>query len=111
MSVRQENNGTWTSQFWFRDYDGNRRHRTKHGFPTEQAALEWEDGSRADAEGSVSSTFASFFEVYKKDMKPRLRESTWIGKEYMVRDKILPIFGRCAWTRSSRSTSSAGRTG
>ena len=26
-------------------------------------------------------------------MRPRLRESTWIGKEYMVRDKLLPTFG------------------
>lgn len=85
MSVRREGNGTWTSQFWFRDYDGNRRHKTKRGFATEEAALEWEEKGRLEAEGSVSSTFAVFFEVYKKDMKPRLRESTWIGKEYMVR--------------------------
>ena len=94
MSVRREDNGTWTSQFWFRDYDGNRRHRTKRGFATEEAALEWEEAGRLEAEGSVSSTFAAFFEVYKKDMKPRLRESTWIGKEYMARDKLLPTFGQ-----------------
>ncbi len=34
MSARREDNGTWTSQFWFRDYDGKRRHRTKRGFAT-----------------------------------------------------------------------------
>lgn len=94
MSVRQEDNGTWTSQFWFRDYDGERRHRTKRGFATEEAALEWEEEGRREAEGSVSSTFAAFFEVYKRDVRPRLRESTWTGKEYMVRDKILPAFGQ-----------------
>ena len=94
MSVRQEENGTWTSQFWFRDYDGKRRHRTKRGFATEEEALEWEEEGRLEAEGSVSSTFAAFFEVYRRDVRPRLRESTWIGKEYMVRDKILPTFGQ-----------------
>ncbi len=94
MSVRREENGTWRAQFWFRDYNGERRHKVRRGFETEEEAAEWEKSSKLDAEGSVSFTFAAFFEVYKKDMEPRLRESTWIGKEYMVRDKLLPTFGQ-----------------
>lgn len=93
MSVRQEENGTWTSQFWFRDYNGKRRHKVRRGFETEEEAAEWEKSSKLDAEGSVNSTFAAFIEVYKKDMEPRLRENTWIQKEYMIRDKLLPTFG------------------
>ena len=70
--------------------------KTKRGFKSEDEASAWGEEFSSNAAGSVSSTFAAFFEVYKKDMKPRLRESTWIGKEYMVRDKLLPtIKSRC----------------
>ena len=34
MSIREESNGTWTSQFWYRDYNGDQRHKTKRGFKT-----------------------------------------------------------------------------
>ncbi|WP_452082082.1 Arm DNA-binding domain-containing protein [Berryella wangjianweii] len=70
MSVRQEENGTWTSQFWLRDYNGERRHKVRRGFETEEEAAECEKSSKLDAEGSVNSTFAAFIEVYKKDMEP-----------------------------------------
>lgn len=93
MSARQEENGTWTSQFWFRDYNGERRHKVRRWFETEEEAAEWKKSSKLDAEDSVNSTFAAFIEVYKKDMEPRLRENTWIQKEYMIRDKLLPTFG------------------
>ena len=93
MSVRMEPNGTWTAQVWYRDYNGDSRHKTKRGFKLEEEARAWEDEFSSDAEGSVDSTFAAFYEVYEADMRPRLREHTWIQKEYMIRDKLLPTFG------------------
>lgn len=38
MSVRMEPNGTWTAQVWYRDYNGNSRHKAKRGFKREEEA-------------------------------------------------------------------------
>lgn len=93
MSVRHEANGTWTAQVWYRDYNKDLRHKTKRGFETEDEAKAWEKEFSAEAVGSVDSTFASFYEVYSRDVRPRLREHTWITKKYMIEGKILPYFG------------------
>lgn len=93
MSVRMEPNGTWTAQVWYRDYNGDSRHKTKRGFKSEEEAHSWEEEFSSDAEGSVDSTFAAFYEVYEADMRPRLREHTWHTKKYMIEGKILPYFG------------------
>lgn len=93
MSVRMEPNGTWTAQVWYRDYNGDSRHKTKRGFKSEEEASVWEEEFSSDAEGSVDSTFAAFYEVYEVDMRPCLREHTWYTKSYMIEGKILPNFG------------------
>lgn len=90
--VKQEANGTWSAQVWYHDYNGDRRHKTKREFESEKEAQTWRRAFATEAEGSVDSTFASFFDVYKADIKPKVRKSTWATKEYAVRDKILPYF-------------------
>lgn len=42
----------------------------------------------------MEMTFEEFFEVYREDMLPRLREHTWTSKEYMIKSKLLPHFGK-----------------
>ena len=79
---------------WYCDYNGDSRHKTKRGFRSEDEARAWEEEFSSNAAGSVSSTFAAFFEVYEADMRPRLREHTWYTKSYMIDGKILPYFGR-----------------
>ena len=39
-------------------------------------------------------TFEAFFELYEKDIRPRLKENTWLNKEHIIRTKILPFFGK-----------------
>lgn len=41
MSVRREDDGTWTVQVWYRDTRNHRRHTIKRGFKSEQEATEW----------------------------------------------------------------------
>ncbi len=96
MSVRQEENGTWTAQAWFRDYHGDRRHKTRRGFASRQEAEEWEQEFLKHAASSVSALFSDYYEVYMEDMRPRVRETTLATKEYMIKDKILPFFGEMA---------------
>lgn len=38
-------------------------------------------------------TFREFFELYKRDKKPRIRENTWRTKEAIVMTKIMPYLG------------------
>ncbi len=93
MSVKIEANGTWTAQVWYRDHNKGLRHKTKRGFETEGEAKAWEEEFSAEAEGPVDSTFAAFYEVYSRDVRPRLREHAWITKKYMIEGKALPCFG------------------
>ena len=37
-------------------------------------------------------TFEAFVEIYKNDLRNKLRENTWRSKEYMIDNKILPYF-------------------
>ena len=39
---------------------------------------------------SIEMSFREFFELYKRDRKPRIRENTWRTKEAIVNQKILP---------------------
>ncbi|RRF98789.1 MAG: site-specific integrase [Coriobacteriaceae bacterium] len=94
MSAGLESNGTWTAQVWYRDYHGDQRHKTKRGFASEDEALAWEEDFVGQASETVNSTFEDFYEVYAEDMKPRLREHTWNTKQYIIKNKILPFFGK-----------------
>lgn len=38
-------------------------------------------------------TFREFFELYKREKKPRIRENTWRTKEAIVTTKIMPYLG------------------
>src|SRR3712207_9012828 len=38
-------------------------------------------------------TFREFFELYKRDKEPRIRENTWRTKEAIVMTKIMPYLG------------------
>lgn len=42
---------------------------------------------------SVEMTFREFFELYRRDKKPRIRENTWRTKEAIVDSKIMPYLG------------------
>ena len=44
--------------------------------------------------GDLDMTFEAFTELYTKDVKPRLKENTWLTKENIIQKKILPYFGK-----------------
>lgn len=92
MTVRQAENGTWLTQFRCRDRFGEEIHKCKRGFATAEEAQAWEDEFVASAGVTMEMTFERFFEIYRHDVAPRLRESTWRGKEYMVNSKVMPYF-------------------
>lgn len=93
MSASQERNGTWTAQFRYEDIYGKLRHKCKRGFATREEAERFESGFLRRTRGSLDMRFADFVAVYAEDMRPYLRENTWVTKEYMINNKIIPYFG------------------
>ena len=39
-------------------------------------------------------TFEAFMELYENDMRPRLKENTWLSKKHMIRTKLFATFGK-----------------
>ena len=94
MPVYRSENGTFYSQCFYRDGRGAKRHKVKRGFTTELEALMWEKDFLAVHNGTMDMLFADFVDVYATEIKPRIREHTWLTKEYMIKDKIIPFFGK-----------------
>lgn len=89
MPVYRSENGTFYSQCFYRDGRGAKRHKVKRGFTTELEALMWEKDFLAVHNGTMDMLFADFVDVYATEIKPRIREHTWLTKEYMIKDKII----------------------
>ena len=43
-------------------------------------------------QADVTMSFDSYVELYERDIKPRLKENTWLTKESIIEKKILPYF-------------------
>lgn len=93
-AYRDENkNGTWYCKFSYVNWKGQKLNKKKRGFSTKKEALAWEKEFLNGQAGSVELTFGEFFELYKRDKKPRIRENTWRTKEAIVNSKIMPYIG------------------
>lgn len=89
---KDEQRGTWLVQCWYRDWQGERRKKTKRGFATKRDAQAWERDFLARCGGSLSMTFGEFVRLYEEDVRPRLKLNTWLTKEHIIATKILPYF-------------------
>lgn len=93
-SAKKDKNGTWRIQYRWKDWTGKNRKSQKRGFKTKKEAEEWLSQFMLQQAGDVTMTFEKFWEVYKADMFRRLRAATMRNKEYIVKSKILPYFGK-----------------
>jgi integrase len=94
MTAYLDNNTKkWVCQFRYRDWQGNNKNKFKRGFATKREALAFEQEYKRQNEGNLEMTLAEFLYIYERDRKPRMKLNTWISKEYIVRDKILPYLG------------------
>ncbi len=92
-AYKDKNSGKWYVVTQYTDWTGERKPKCKRGFTTKKEALEWEKKFHQQSDGNLDMTFEAFFEIYRIDMKERLKESTWLTKEHIIRTKILPYFG------------------
>ena len=65
---------------WYRDWTGERKQKCKRGFSTKREAQEWERSFQMQTSADMDMTFEAFVELYTKDVKPRLKENTWLTK-------------------------------
>lgn len=92
MSVYKEKSGKWRVIYRYTDWTGEKKQSSKRGFSTKREAQHWEAEQKMQVTANLDMSFVSFVESYKEDMQSRLRENTWISKEYIIKSKILPYF-------------------
>ena len=89
----ESGNKTWFCKFNYTNWKGEKLTKKKRGFLTKKEALKWEHEFLNQHSESIEMSFREFFELYKRDRKPRIRENTWRTKEAIVNQKILPYIG------------------
>lgn len=93
MSVSKDPvRGTWTMYTRYKDWQGTVREKRKRGFKTKHEAQEYERQFLMKQSKDIQMPFDRFVEIYLDNMKPRLKYSTYVNKEYVIKDKILPYF-------------------
>lgn len=74
-------------------YTNMHRKKTKRGFKTKKDAVAWEKEFILSDGNDLNMTFASFTDLYRKDMLHKIREHTWQTKNAIIDTAILPFFG------------------
>ena len=89
---KNEDNCTWYVLTRYVDWKGERKQKCKRGFETKREAQEWERVFKQQSAADMDMNFSAFVELYIKDIKPRLKENTWLTKKHIIETKILPYF-------------------
>lgn len=93
-AFKDKKKGTWYVQFRYTDWEGKRQQKLKRGFETRRDALDWEREFLMQKKSDPNMMFESFYQMYEEDVKPRLKLNTWLSKESIIKDKILPYFAK-----------------
>lgn len=88
----QNGKPSWTIMFRYTDWTGKRKQKKASGFSTKRDALAFERDFMERAAGSPCMTFGNLWEIFKKDYKRRVKESSFIVITANVRKRVLPYF-------------------
>ena len=91
---KNESNNTWYVMARYVNWKGERKQKCKRGFSTKREAQEWERTFQQQNAADMDMSFEAFTQLYEKDIRPRLKENTWLTKEHIIKTKILPYFGK-----------------
>ena len=91
---KNKKTGSWYVMVHYQDWTGENKQKCKRGFGTKREAQEWEWQFKLQKKANIDMTLASFCELYEKDIKPKLKLSTWLTKESIIQNKILPYLGK-----------------
>ncbi len=93
MKAYKDKTGSWYIQYRYKTLEGEVKKSCKRGFKTKREAEEWYREFLLKQSQSCNMLFSTFVDIYLKDMTPRLKLHTMINKEYVIKDKLLPVFG------------------
>ncbi|WP_317856030.1 site-specific integrase [Chakrabartyella piscis] len=91
-AYKDSKTGKWYVFFYYRDFTGANKGKTKRGFATKKDALAWEREFLQKKTADLEMNFSAFVDIYKSDLKDRLKLNTWLTKESIIDNKILPYF-------------------
>lgn len=94
-AYKDENKNSWTSQFYYKDWQGTSRKKKRRGFQTKREALDWESEFLKTVGADITMTMESFVETYFSDKKEELKARSIKNKRYMIDVHIIPYFGSC----------------
>lgn len=80
-AYKDDKTNKWYVFFYFEDWKGERKGKTKRGFQTKREALEWERDFLLKSTADLDMKFSAFFDIYENDLKNRLRENTCLLKK------------------------------
>ena len=90
--IKNYKTGHWEVRTYYKNQDGERKQKTKRSFLKKQNAVEWEREFKLKESRKLAMSFATFAEIYLEEIRPRLKESTYITKSNLIRSKIVPHF-------------------
>ena len=92
-TYKDQKTGRWYCKFVYEDWSGKKKQKKKMGFRLQKEAKEYERDFIIRHSKSCDMQFSLFVDVYLEDCKPRVRPTTLSGKQYLIREHILPYFG------------------
>lgn len=93
-AYKDEDNGTWYSQFYYTDWTGAKKKKHKRGFATKKEAQNFETEFKRVAQANMDMKMDSFIDIYLEDKKGELKQRTMRNKIYMLESHIKPYFGQ-----------------
>ena len=66
-----------TASFSYANWKREKLYKKKRGFSANKETLNWEKELLSQQARTVEMKFREFFELYKRDKKPRIRENTY----------------------------------
>lgn len=90
---------TWYVKLYYTDYTGTKKQKKKRGFKLQRDAKEWEHNFLLKQQADLTMSFENFVSIYMEDMKHRLKEHSYIHKEYIINGKLLPFFGKLSMSQ------------
>lgn len=91
---KDKQRGTFFCSFYYTDWTGEKKKKTKRGFKLKREAQAWERFFLEQTQGEPTMSFASLAKLYMDDLRTRAKQSTVSSRIPIINAKYLPFFGK-----------------
>ena len=85
---------TYTARFYYTDYTGDRKQKTKRGFKRATDAKAYERDFLNSLSQSANITFENLCANYMESEKSHIKPTSWQTKNYVLQKFLIPAFGK-----------------